>query len=312
MAGLRFLSACLALGAIGHFGSEALFWTAPPPDLGLGTILLTVLVYALAASVGLSAVLATGCTGWPGLFLGGALMGFSVEGAIVATMYDAFPVQLVWTPLAWHALLTAGLLLGGLRRLARGSLVRQISLLVLIGAGFGVWGGSWTVERPDLAATSPGPTLAYLGGAGLLAIAGQIALDRIGPLPRPPLALLLAGPALVALLWIVGTVTQPSPLRLAGPMMAWASYRAMRALGAPAPPPLIWPAAPAWRHGMTMILPLTAALVAGTLWRLAGPVETNWPVALATGTVAPGLWLALLWRGYRRAASASPRSSAPS
>jgi hypothetical protein len=308
MVALRFLLACLALGAIGHFGSEALFWTAPRPDMSLPGLLLTVLIYALAASVGLAAVLASGCGGFAGLFLGGALMGFAVEGAVVSTMYDAVPLQLVWTPLAWHALLTAGLVLGLTRRLAAQGLGRQLAGLALLGVGFGVWGGYWAVERPDLMAAGLGPTLAYLGGAGALAVLGQLALDRLLPLARPPRRVLLAGPLAVAALWLLGSVLAPSPVRLAGPLMAGATVWALFRL-APAHPPGPPRPVPPLRHAPLLVLPAVAALVAVGLWRSVGPVASNWPVAIASGAVALGLWLRYLWRSAR---SASARSSAPS
>lgn len=312
MANARFFLACLALGAIGHFGSEALFWTAPPEDLGWVTIPATIGIYALAASVGLAAVMVTGCTGWTGLFLGGALMGFSVEGAAVSTMYDAFPVQLVWTPLAWHALLTAGVILGLARVLARGGLVRQVAGMALAGIGFGIWGGYWPVERAELVTAAPWPTLAYLAGSGLLAACGQIALDRLQPLARPSRAVLLVGPGLAAALWLVGSVAAPAPQRLAGPVMAGLTFWAMMRLGRRPAGPLALPVAPAWRHLVMLVLPVTASLVAVALWHNLGPVESNWPVAILSGLAGLGLWLRFLWRGYRSAASAAPRSSAPS
>jgi hypothetical protein len=308
MTTLRYLLACVALGAIGYFGSEALFWTAPRDDMTLPTLGLTILVYALAASVGLAAVLVTGCGGFAGLFLGGALMGFAVEGAVVATMYDAFPLQLVWTPLAWHALLTACLVFGLTRRLAAGGLGRQLAGLLALGLGFGVWGGYWAVERPELTTADPGPTLVYLVGTGVLAVVGQVVFSRLLPLQRPPRWVLLAGPVAVAGLWLLGSVLAPSPVRLAGPVMAAATVWAMARLAAGTP--LVAPAAVgALRHALLLILPVTAALVAVALWNLVGPIETNWPIAIATGALSLGLWLRYLWRSAR---SAPARSSAPS
>jgi hypothetical protein len=60
---------------------------------------------------------------------------------------------------------------------------------------------------------------------------------------------------------------------------------------------------------LLLILPVTAALVAVALWNLVGPIETNWPIAIATGALSLGLWLRYLWRSAR---SAPARSSAPS
>jgi len=315
MNSLRFLAASLSLGAIGFYGSEALFWTAPPaglPALQVATqALLTMFVYALCAAVGLSAMLASGCGGWRGAILGGALMGISVEGAVVSTMYDAFPVQLVWTPLAWHSLLTAGVVFAASRWAAAGPLWRHGLVLSLAGLGFGFWGGYWVSERPELALAGPLPSLAYLGGAAVMAVAAQIALDRLHPLPVPPRPLLWAAPVLVLLLWLVQSALAPAPQRLAGPVMALATAWAMMRLGRGQSASL-GPAAPARRHALAMALPLIAAPVAAALWSSEEPIPTNLIVLAITAPAGLGLWLWLLWRAYRSAASAPPRSSAPS
>lgn len=315
MDSLRFIAVAFALGMIGAYASEALFWTAPPTGQAAAQVLTqmaaTLLPYTLGAATGLAAVLASGCGGWRGAILGGALMGFSVEGAMVSTMYEAFPVQLVWTPLAWHSLISAGAMLAAMRWSAAGPVWRQATVLAAAALGFGLWGGFWVGERPELAAAGPAAALAYMGVAAGLALAGQLALNRLWPLAPPPRAVLWAAPGLVMAFWLVQTVLAPSPLRLAGPAMALATFWAMRRLGRQGPP-VLGPSAPAWRHALALAVPAVAAPVAAAMWSTGQALPTNLIVLALTAPAGLGLWLWLLWRAYRSAPIAAPRSSAPS
>lgn len=305
---LRLLAACLALGVIGFFASEVLFWSFPPAGSSLGNSLLTMIAYAIAGGAALSVAISTGCGGWRGAFLGGALMGFAVEGAVVSTMFDAFPLQLVWTPLAWHALISGLGIVGGTLALARATWLRQSGALAMLGLGFGIWSFYWPIERPAL---PPAPaSFAYLVGYGTAAALALAALDRLLPGLHPPRWALWILPAIVALIFLIQTAADPRPQRLAWPILTSATIWAMRRLGTPGASLTQGPPAPVHRHAILLILPLTAAAV--TTLAPAHGVEVNWPIALATGALSLALWLRLLWRAYRSAASAAPRSSAPS
>jgi hypothetical protein len=91
----KYAAVVASLGLIATWGSENFFWSAPPDDLTLLGLLITWIAYTVCVAAALSAVLMSGVRGWPALFLGGAIMGWLVEGVVVGTMYEAFPFQLV-------------------------------------------------------------------------------------------------------------------------------------------------------------------------------------------------------------------------
>lgn len=297
----RYVGASLALGAVAVWGSEALFWSAAPAGLTAPDLVLTCGAYALACACALSAVAWSGCGGLAGLFLAGALVGWLVEGVLAGTMYAFLPFQLVWTPLAWHALITAVGVLGIGRASARWGFLAQASAMVGLGAFGGVWAAFWPLERTDLPGGWPGAwgVLAYLGGTALVLPFAQVALDRVGRVPRPPTRVLCVAPAFMLALWVAGWAVQPAPARLALPLLLAATLWAMRRLGGQgravslgAPPER------AWRHVLVLLAPCVAASVAGLAWR-GGGWEVNWAVALGTSAVGAGWWTVLLWRAWR-------------
>jgi hypothetical protein len=262
----------------------------------------------------LAAVILTGCSGLSGAFLGGAILGWVIEGVIVGTMYDAFPFQLIWTPLAWHALITGVGVFALGRAAVHWRLSRQLAFLAGMGILFGVWGLYWPAEWADLPPFAV--VLGYLVGLGLAVPAGQLVLDRIGQLPRPPRWVLGAPWILVTILWVFSAFADPRPVRLALPMLLALTLWSMARLGPRAPdvagfgPPALRPS----RHLLFLLVPLIAAPIAVAGWHWFGAVPVNIPFALIFGGVALGWFLGLIWRAYRTrsAATASDRSSAPS
>ena len=306
---LRYLAASLALGAIAVWGSENLFWSAPPDDISPGILIGSWLIYSFCVAAVLSAVLLTGILGWRALFLGGALLGWLVEGVVVDTSYDAFPWQLVWTALAWHALITC-LFLGGLCRrgphLPLGQQIGGLILFGLLGACFAVF---WPIERVGLAELGPGAELGYLVGFGIAVPLANLALDRLGTVTAPPRWLLWAAPFLLGLLWVVKTALAPSLIRPAVPLLIgvtlWAMWRlGSRPAGGTAPIDF-GPPVPLWRHALFLLAPLITSVLAVLGWQMfpAG-LATNVVFALATSSLALGLWL------WSLAAALRPRGKA--
>ena len=311
MESLRFLIAASALGAMAVWGSEVLFWTAPTDALSAPDLALTWLAYSIAAAAALAMVITTGCGGLRGAFLGGAILGYLAEGVMVGTIYDAFPFQLVWTPLAWHALITGVGVFALGRAAVHWRLRVQVAAMVCLGALGGVWGWFWPVERADLPGF--GATFAYLVGLGLFVPVAQMVLDRLGAVPHPPRWVLAAPWAIAALVWVLSSLADPRPTRLALPLVLGLTVWIMARLGAGMPTFGAPPAHPL-RHAVMLLAPLVAAPVAVMGWQMFGAVEVNIPFALLTCALALGWWLRLLWLAYRapNAVSAAPRSSAPS
>ena len=310
---LRYILASLALGLIAVWGNENLFWSAPPPNLAVAGWVATWIAYALASAAALSAVGLTGIVGLRALFLGGVLLGLIVEGVVVDEMYLAFPFQLVWTPLAWHGLITGVCVVGLGRAAPHWRLSRHLGALIALGLYGAVFASFWPADRGAM--PPGGVVLFYLAGAGLVVVPGQAMLDRIGTVPRPPLWVALIVPGLVLALWLAKTIAMPDPVRLAFPAMAAATLWAMWRLGGRGPVSFGLPA-PLWRHFLFPLAPALTALIAVPIWENAGALEGNAWVAAVTVPVSLGWWLWLMWRAARAqprsAASASDRSSAPS
>jgi hypothetical protein len=304
---VRYLVASLALGMIGYWGSEALFWSFRPDDATALAIVATILAYALASACVLSAVSWAGIGGWRAAFFGGALLGFLVEGVVVATIYDAFPAQLVWTPLAWHALVT-GLAVLALHLAAVGWRVwRQVSTMMALGAFGGLFSAYWPIERAIL----PGPAdiAAYQLGTGGIAVAGFALLRAVAQVPRPAKWVLWGVPVLAVLLFLLQTAADPRPERLALPVVVGLTLWAMVRLGTAGGAVRFGGDAPVWRHGLFLIAPLVTTLIAAGMVRGTAGWETNVVVALTAGPAGLGLWLWLLWRAVRPGKAAPSRSA---
>jgi hypothetical protein len=290
-AGPAYLAASLCLGWIAVWAGENFFWSTPDPGLRRTDLAFTWAVYSLAAAAALSAAIWARLGGWRAAFLGGALLGFQIEGAVVATMYEAFPAQLVWTPLAWHALISGLAVLGGGLALARGGVARQVAGCLALGVFGAVWSLYWPLEGKPLAGLPA--LLVYLGLAGAGAAAALALLSRL-TVPDGGRWWLWIAPGAMAALWVLGTVFAPSPLRLAGPAMVLATLWAMRRLGRGGAGPRFGPPLPWTRALLLTLAPVTTALLVAPAWATFGGQPVNVPIALATGVISLALWLGLL------------------
>lgn len=299
-AGLRYILAALCLGWCALWASETLFWSFPRADMTLPVLVWTWLTYALLAAAALSAVIWSGLEGWRAGFLGGALLGYGGEGAVVGTIYDAVPFQLVWTPLAWHALISGLWVLAVGLRLPRGPVWRQAAGLVLLGLFGAVWALFWPAEQ-EVAVGLPA-MLVYQPLAGLGVGLAFWGLSRSGTWPEPRWWMGLA-PLGVFAFWAAQVAMGPSPLHLLGLAMPgltlWVMRRLGRRDGAAA---LFGPPLPLMRALSFALAPLIVALLAVPGWAALGGLPTNIAVALISSALGLGLWLWLLWRALWRPA----------
>ncbi len=164
----RFL-AIASLGLLTFSVSESMFWgkwsTAyPGPEVAITVVAYTIVVVAV-----LFCLERLRPAGRSGVFLAGALLGWLVEGTIVTTTYEALPLSIGWTGLAWHALLSV---LGAwvvLPRILAMSLRRRVTALSAVGVTWGCWAAAMQADTgiPD----APFTFAAYVGlstvGVGL-------------------------------------------------------------------------------------------------------------------------------------------------
>lgn len=139
----------LANGYLLMYYSELMFWSRPRSEDTLPNWLITWLVYSLLGVVMLGAVDHFRVRSIWALFLCGSLFGWLTEGVVVQTMYEVFPLQISWTGLAWHALVSVLLGWYGLRRMLLDNRPWR-TLLAACGLGlfWGVWSIFWWVEAP--------------------------------------------------------------------------------------------------------------------------------------------------------------------
>ena len=298
MNSLRYLLASLALGLIAAFASENMFWIIAPYPLAPPELAFIWAMYALCCAAALSAVALTGIRGLPAAFLGAAIMGWLIEGVVEGTMYLAFPFQLAWTPLAWHALISGVGVFALGRAAPHWPRWRRIGAWALLGLFIGFWAQYWPLEHealPDLPRL-----LAYLAGFGVAVPLAHLLLDRLTPLSLPPRWVLMIAPLALAALWVLQSLAAPSPLRLSLPLLLWITIRAMKRLGtgrgpvnfgAPAHRPL--------RHFSFLIAPLIGAVLAVEGWRLTGGFEANVALVLTTVPASVIWWLWLMIRAER-------------
>ncbi|MFN8192862.1 MAG: hypothetical protein U0R80_01100 [Nocardioidaceae bacterium] len=287
----RYWLAAGTLGAAATWGSENLFWSAPPAGWTPLELAVTWVVYSLCVAAALSAVLWSGVQGWRAVFLGGAVLGWLIEGVVVATMYAAFPFQVVWTPLAWHALVTGVGVVGLGRMAAAWSGPRMLAAWAGLGAWAGLFALFWPLERDDLPSGWPavGQLGWYVGLLGLVVPAAHLTLDRLGTLARPSRRTLLIAPALLGAAWLVRFAVTPGPLLLTLPALLGLTVWAMGRLGTRGAPLSLGAPARPERHLLFVAAPVVATAVAATGWTLTDGWGANAPVAVLS--CGASLWL---------------------
>lgn len=137
----------LAVGAASWAWSEEGYWARFKHGDGVATWLATWLLYVALAYLCLVIIRRARVATVYGLFLAGACFGWIEEGALTGTTFADLPFSLVWTALAWHAVVTV--LVGWWwlpRRLAAGAR-SGLAACALVGLVWGLWAVSWWGPR---------------------------------------------------------------------------------------------------------------------------------------------------------------------
>jgi hypothetical protein len=104
------------------------------------------------------------------LFIAGAVVAWLTEGVIVQTTYEALPLSISWTGLAWHALLTVWVGWYAVQKSFHSpTSFSTLKRSGVIGLCSGLWAISWWTE-PDGGVASLGEFAAFSLGTTLLVI----------------------------------------------------------------------------------------------------------------------------------------------
>lgn len=137
----------LAVGYVLFFYSEMMFWARWRSEDTPSGLMITWLIYSVLAFFVLLLASRFKAGDIYSVFLVGAIFGWLVEGVVVQTVYTDFPFGIVWTPLAWHALISVliGIYLAG-KALSEWETRDSLLFFVLLGAFWGFWASYWKLE----------------------------------------------------------------------------------------------------------------------------------------------------------------------
>lgn len=143
---LRSLGYVLFTGFIVGYFSEWMFWTGRPVEQGvLIEWIPTWLLYSFITFLFLAVVDYFRVRTIWAVFLAGAIYGWLLEGIIVQTTYDDFPLNISFTALAWHAIISVWIGWYLLPRLMRTG--KNLAWVCIgLGIGFGIWSIGWWAE----------------------------------------------------------------------------------------------------------------------------------------------------------------------
>ncbi len=304
MALLRRIVSALAAGSILFVYSERIFWSRFNPGDTLLIMLLTWLAYSVLGYIFLALVGIFRVRRLEALFLCGAVFGWLGEGVLVQTMYDSFPLNISWTGLAWHALISVGVGWYLVRRtLLKNKPVQVAGLAAAIGAGWGLWALWWGSEGGGPIPFSAFAVHTLVSSA--TAIAGYWVYQWVQPdsfrPSRVEQVLLVLAPALLFALGVIPV--QPLAVAILLPLLAVVLFALDRNRRQETGPDLFaelsgqagWPS-----YLALLAMPAAAITVYTTRLAVAGPLPTNWlfvAVTVPAGFILLGLSLyRLVWR----------------
>lgn len=188
--------------------------------------------YGLLAYMAWLAMAQTRVQSWAGAFWGACLFGFLIEGIPVPVLYSAVPFTILWTSIAWHAVVSGGIGLWAFRVLcARNGLVVQLVGCAVVGLYLGLWSVElWSLREAGAAWvwTSTGDVAYQFAAGWAMFVAGHIALDLAVRFSAVPLAFECPALAVVTTaLFVVGFGIAMFPLSLVLPGLAALSVLAM-------------------------------------------------------------------------------------
>jgi len=146
---IRSLAFTFLYGYVLMYFSELMFWSKARAEDSLINWLQTWVAYSLVTYIFLSCIKFFRVRSIWALFLCGAIFGWLLEGVVVQTMYNDFPLNISFTGLAWHAILSVWLGWFWLQQaLSTGSIKKVFLGSCAIGVFWAGWSLSWWFEEP--------------------------------------------------------------------------------------------------------------------------------------------------------------------
>ncbi len=283
--------------------SEFLAWARLRPQDTPMALWNTFVVYCILAVVLLSLAHRMRASGFWAVYLCGAVVGWICEGVMVQTLYMALPVTIIWSGLAWHALITVAV---GWHRISTSLHSRSTghSALLLSSCGliYGVWAASWWAEQggyrqPPMTfaiyslVTGWLAVLAYwvnsntfhhpfiLSRGAQVILGVTLAVYAISTIRAIPYAPLVLGPLSVITLWALK--------RMAGDRVWYSSVQK--------PTTRI----PLLRAMVILALPVMAIITYSLLYTLDAVWRTHGLMYVVTIPLATVLYAMSLWKAFR-------------
>ena len=311
---VRRILTALSTGYVVYFFSESMFWGRFNPETPQHEFIASWIVYSLFAYMMLTVISRFHVRSFWSLFLAGAVYGWIAEGIYVQTMYNDFPINISFTGLAWHALLSvcAGWYL--LRRtIAHGSSLRLALLSIALGLFWGLWSVFWWVEHGTK--TPLEDYIAYAILAGVLLVIALFVENLVQPKEFGSSAWEAWPLVGIAALWFyyVTIPTAPISIVVLPPLMGLVFYALRKNRRSETQPDILFELksnAPLYRYLTVLLIPLTTITVYSFLWDKTQGLLTNWVVYILA-TPAGFLLLMLSLSKVLKRPIASPVATVP-
>lgn len=165
----------LSAGYILMYFSEHMFWARFRPESDSpANYLSTWIAYSLAGYAAMAVISLFRVRRAAAVFLAGAVFGWLVEGVIVGTTYEALPLSISFTGLAWHALISMGIGLWLIPAILSRRSILAVPAAITIGLFFGAWGIHWNADEAEYHVSAPEFILFAAVTTVLLILAYQI------------------------------------------------------------------------------------------------------------------------------------------
>lgn len=278
--------------------------------------LLILLAYGLLGYLFIAVLQRFSVRSFAGLVVAASLLGFLIEGVPVPVVYANPPISIVWTSLAWHALVTVGLGWLLVRVVLAGDrLWRAITLNACLGIALGAWNAfMWNAHEIEGSSEfvfkwQPTDVFAtqFLYGYALF-LGGHILLDRLYPRELQAsraehVGLWILAGALSVLVAYGSGLLVLFPILPALVIVCLVALRKEPQAAATIIDRLYETRVPVWRFGLTVLIPILAIPTYAAFVHFETETEMNAYLMLTAGPVAV---IGFLWSLFKTGKRTNP------